>query len=235
MDKNALLIERYRSGDLEALTTLVDENKRLVWSIVNRMPIKTEEKEDMFQTGCVGLIKAVQRFDLKRGVMFSTYAVYMIMGEIKKFLRDDGMIKVSRSLKELAVKSKQLASEIINETGQEPTTKDIAIRLGRREEEIIECLEADQKPVSINKCVGDGKTDFEDIISDDSRFDENIINSLSLAEAAKKLNGKEKYILMMRFFKNKTQAQIAEKLGVSQVQVSRLEKKIIENLRKEIV
>lgn len=235
MDRNALLIEKYRSGDNEALENLVKENERLVWSIVSRMPVTTGEKEDIFQTGCVGLIKAAKRFDTEKGVMFSTYAVYMIMGEIKKFLRDDGMVKVSRGLKELAIKSKQAASVILAETGHEASTKEIAEKLGRKEEEIIECLDADQKPLSMNKKVGDGETEFEDIIADESGFDETIINNLSIAQAAKKLSGREKYILMMRYFKNKTQSQIAEMLGISQVQVSRIEKKIIKYLRKEIV
>ncbi len=235
VDRNALLIEKYRSGDNEALSALVKENERLVWSIVARMPIAPGEKEDMFQTGCEGLIKAANRFDLTKGVMFSTYAVYMIMGEIKKFLRDDGMIKVSRSLKELAVKVRHVAAEISAETGSEASAKEIAKRLGKKEEEIIECLEADQKPISINKRVGESESTLEDIIADDTEFDDGIINTLSLAKAAKKLSKKEKYILLMRYYKNKTQAQIAEKLGVSQVHISRLEKKIIENLRKEIV
>lgn len=235
MDRNALLIEKYRSGDGEALDALVKENERLVWSVVSRMPVSAGEKEDMFQTGCIGLIKAANRFDLTKGVMFSTYAVYMIMGEIKKFLRDDGMIKVSRSLKELAIKVKQAANEISTETGQEASVAQISKKLGRTQEEIIECLEADKKPVSINKKVGDSDTTFEDIVASDSDFDEGIINNLSVAQAAKKLSNKEKYILMMRYFKNKTQTQIAKKLGVSQVHVSRLEKKIIEILRKEIV
>ena len=235
MDRNALLIEKYRSGDNEALENLVKENERLVWSIVSRMPVAAGEKEDIFQTGCEGLIKAANRFDLGKGVMFSTYAVYMIMGEIKKFLRDDGMVKVSRGLKELAIKSKQAANVILSETGREATAKEIAEKLGKKEEEIIECLEADQKPLSMNRKVGDSEAEYEDIIGDESGFDEAIINNLSIAEAAKKLSDREKYILMMRYFKNKTQSQIAERLGVSQVQVSRLEKKIIETLRKEIV
>lgn len=235
MDRNALLVEKYRSGDNEALDALVKENERLVWSIVGKMPISLDEKEDIFQTGCIGLIKAANRFDLSKGVMFSTYAVYMIMGEIKKFLRDDGMIKVSRSLKELAIKVKQAANDISATTGQEASVAQIAEKLGKPQEEIIECLEADRKPVSINKKVGDSEITFEDMVAGDSNFDEGIINSLSIAQAAKKLSDKEKYILMMRYFKNRTQTQIAEKLGVSQVHVSRLEKKIIENLRKEIV
>ncbi len=235
MDRNALLIEKYRAGNNEALETLVKENERLVWSIVNRMPVTMGEKEDIFQTGCVGLIKAAKRFDFSKEVMFSTYAVYMIMGEIKKFLRDDGMVKVSRGLKELAVKAKQAANAILSETGHEASAAEIAEKLGRKEEEIIECLEADKKPVSMNRKMGEGETELEDIIAEESGFDESIINSLSIAQAARKLSGREKYILMMRYFKNKTQSEIAQNLGVSQVQVSRLEKKIIENLRKEIV
>ena len=235
MDRNALLIEKYRSGDSNALELLIKENERLVWSVVSRMPVGQAEKEDIFQTGCIGLIKAAKRFDLNKGVMFSTYAVYMIMGEIKRYLRDDGMIKVSRSLKEFAIKVKQTANEILSDCGREATAKEIAGKLGRKEEEVIECLEAVRTPVSINNKVGEGETAFEDLIAADSEFDDGIINNLSVAQAAKKLPEKEKYILMMRYFKNKTQAQIAENLGVSQVHVSRLEKKIIETLRKEII
>ena len=235
MDRNALLIERYRSGEKDALDSLVKENERLVWSVVNRMPIVSGEKEDMFQTGCIGLIKAANRFDPGKGVMFSTYAVYMIMGEIKKFIRDDGMIKVSRSLKELAINVRKTQTKILSETGEEATIAQIAERLGKKEEEIVECLEADKKPVSINKPMGESDTSFEEIIASDSDFDEKTVDFLSLAQATSKLSGKEKYILLMRYYRNKTQTQIAEKLGVSQVHVSRLEKKIIETLRKEIV
>ena len=235
MDRNALLIEKYRSGEKDALDSLVKENERLVWSVVNRMPIVSGEKEDMFQTGCIGLIKAANRFDPGKGVMFSTYAVYMIMGEIKKFIRDDGMIKVSRSLKELAINVRKTQTKILSETGEEATIAQIAERLGKKEEEIVECLEADKKPVSINKPMGESDTSFEEIIASDSDFDEKTVDFLSLAQATSKLSGKEKYILLMRYYRNKTQTQIAEKLGVSQVHVSRLEKKIIETLRKEIV
>jgi len=235
VDKNALLIERYRSGKTDALETLVKENEKLVWSVVSRMPVAPGEKEDMFQTGCIGLIKAAKRFETDKGVMFSTYAVYLIMGEIKRFLRDDGMIKVSRSLKELAIKAKKAANDISAETGIEATVSEIAKRLDKSEEEILECLDADKKPVSINKPVGDGDASIVDILAEGSDFVEKTTDFLSLAEATKKLSSREKYILLMRYYKNKTQAQVAEILGVSQVQVSRLEKKIIENLRKEIV
>lgn len=235
MDRNALLIEKYRAGDKDALDTLVKENERLVWSTVNRMSAAQCEKEDLFQTGCIGLIKAANRFDLNKGVMFSTYAVYMIMGEIKKFLRDDGMIKVSRGLKELAIKVKKEANLFVSDTGREATAKEIAQRLGRSEEEIIACMDADRKPLSINQKTGEGDTELEDIIGEGAFFDEGIVNSLSLEQATKKLSDREKYILHMRYYKNETQTQIAQKLGVSQVQISRLEKKIIETLRKEIV
>lgn len=233
MDRNILLIKRYNSGDKGALDELVKENEKLVWSIVKRMP--SGDKEDLFQTGCIGLIKAVKRFDLTKGVMFSTYAVYMIIGEIKKFLRDDGMVKVSRGLKELAVKAKQAANEIELETGAPATPKEIAIKLGKKEEEIIESLEASQSTVSTNVKIGDGETEFEETISADNTFEEMIANNLSLAKATEKLSSKEKYIILMRYYKNKTQTEIAQRLGVSQVHISRLEKKIIETLRKEIV
>lgn len=233
MDRNALLIKRFKSGDKNALDELVKENERLVWSIVNRMP--AGEKEDLFQIGCIGLINAAKRFDISKGVMFSTYAVYMIMGEIKKFLRDDGMIKVSRSIKELAVKVKKTEAEISADTGKEVNLIEIAKKLGKTEEEIAECLEAYKKPVSLNKPVGDGKTAFEDIISKNSGFDEGIVDLLSVAQEMKKLKDREKHIIFMRYFKNKTQSEVANELGVSQVHISRLEKKIIENLRKEII
>ena len=235
MDRNTLLIKQYQMGDKSALDVLVKENDRLVWSVVNKMPSSICEKEDLFQTGCIGLIKAAKRFDCEKGVMFSTYAVYMIMGEIKKFLRDDGMIKVSRGLKELAIKVKKTAAEFFQETGSEPSVAQISAKLGKSEEEIVECLEADRKPMSMNKSVGDTNIEFEEIISDKSDFDDGIVNSLSLAQAADKLSNRDKYILLMRYYKNKTQSQVAEELGVSQVHISRLEKKIIESLRKEIV
>ena len=234
MDRNIWLVNKYRNGDNNALETLVQENERLVWSVVNHMPQGMCDKEDMFQTGCIGLVKAAQRFDTGKGVMFSTYAVCMIMGEIKKFLRDDGIIKVSRGLKELGIKAKKAAAEISAETGHEASVAEIARKIDKTEEEIVECMEAGAAPVSINKTVGNGETELGEIIADGSVFDESIVNSVSLAQAAQKLKDREKYILLMRYFKNKTQLQIAKELGVSQVHISRLEKKIIESLRKEI-
>lgn len=233
MDRNALFIKRFKAGDKDALDELLKENQRLVWSIVNRMP--SADKEDLFQTGCIGLIKAAKRFDTSKGVMFSTYAVYMIMGEIKKFLRDDGMIKISRSVKELAIKVKKTEAEILADTGKEATIAEIAKKIEKSEEEIIECLEADKKPVSLNKTIGDADNSFEDIISSNSEFDEKIVDFLTVAQEMKKLNNREKYIIFMRYFKNKTQSEVAKELGVSQVHISRLEKKIIETLRKEII
>lgn len=235
MDNNALLVKRYQSGDESALETLIKENEKLVWSVIKHMAVLAGEKEDMFQIGCIGLIKAAKRFDAQKGVMFSTYAVYMIMGEIKKFLRDDGMIKVSRGLKELAAKVKRVSTEIINESGNEPTIAEISQRLGVGEEEVIECLEAVQSPVSINKSIGENDAEFEDFLISDKGFEDEIINKLCLAQETGKLGNREKYVLLMRYFKNKTQSQVAETLGVSQVQVSRIEKKIIEKLKKRIV
>lgn len=233
MDRNALLIKRYNLGDKSALDELVNENQRLVWSVVNRMHVA--DKEDLFQTGCIGLIKAAKRFDLSKGVMFSTYAVYMIMGEIKKFLRDDGIIKVSRNIKELSYKVKKAEQEISSNTGKDASISEIAKKLGKTEEEIIECLDADKKPLSLNKSVGDCDTSYEDIIANESCFDNGIVDLLTVAQEIKKLNDREKHIILMRYFKNKTQSEIANELGVSQVHISRIEKKAIENLRKEII
>ena len=235
MDRNICLLKEYHNGNEDALERLVKENEKLVWSVVNRMYHGFCEAEDMFQTGCIGLIKAAQRFDFEKGTVFSTYAVYMIMGEIKRFLRDDGMIKVSRGLKELGIKVKKISTEHFLETGKEPSITEIAKKINCSEAEVTECMEASSAPMSINKLVGNGEIELESFISDDIGFDEKIINSVTLAQAANTLKGREKYILLMRYFKNKTQAQVASELGVSQVQVSRLEKKILENLKKEIV
>ena len=192
MDRNVWLVSQYREGNENALETLVRENERLVWSIVNRMPTGICEKEDMFQTGCIGLVKAAQRFDIEKGVVFSTYAVYMIMGEIKKFLRDDGIIKVSRGLKELGLKVKKTATEIFTQSGREASVAEIAKKIGKSEEEVVECLEAGRIPISINKTVGDGEAELGDIIADNSEFDEKIVNYVSLSSATDKLKGRDK-------------------------------------------
>ncbi len=235
MDRNTLLVKALQGGDENALESLLSQNDRLVWSVVQHMTQTGFEKEDLFQVGCIGLIKAAKRFDISRNLAFSTYAVHMIIGEIKRYMRDDGIIKVSRSLKELSYKIKKASNEYIKNTGNEPTVTYLAEILNKSEAEIIEGMESSRLPFSINQPVGNEcGVALADKIAVEGSFDEKVLDAVSLEEAVKTLEKREKFILYMRYYNNKTQAEVAEKLGISQVHVSRLEKKILEKLRKEI-
>ena len=235
--ENHQLLIRAGEGDKSAQDLLVEQNTGLVHSVVKRFLGRGQEMEDLFQVGCIGLIKAVQKFDLGFDVRFSTYAVPMIMGEIKRFLRDDGIIKVSRSLKETAVRAMALREEITNRTGREPTLNELAQRLGISGAELSSALDAGIHPESLYAVPDDGNREQQSLLERLESTDtpeEDVVNKLTLETLLNDLEGRDRTIIYLRYFKQKTQTEIAERLGISQVQVSRIEKKLLERMREKI-
>lgn len=234
MDHTKELIELAHGGDKEAREKLVIENVGLIWSIVKRFVGRGYEQEDLFQIGSIGLIKAIDKFDMTYDVKFSTYAVPMIAGEIKRFLRDDGMIKVSRNLKEIAYKAYLLREQMEREYKREPTLTEIASELGVPNEELVQALDASAEIESLHKVIyqGDGSDiSLMDKLPQEGDPCEEVMNRLLLEQMLRGLDEKEKQIIHMRYFLDKTQTQIAEELGISQVQVSRMEKKILQKMK----
>lgn len=237
MDHTKELIESAHRGDIQARESIVVENMGLIWSIVRRFAGRGYEQEDLFQIGSIGLIKAVDKFDMSYDVKFSTYAVPMITGEIKRFLRDDGMIKVSRSLKENAVKAARAIDEYRKENLSEPTVEQIATRTGLEVEDVVMAFEASADVESIYKTIyqGDGsEVQLIDKIEEKKNFNDDVVNTMVIHEIIDQLPEKEKKIIEMRYFDDKTQTDIANELGISQVQVSRLEKRILAAMREKL-
>lgn len=237
MDRTMELIRKSHEGDKEARDQLVTENMGLVWSIVRRFTGRGHEMEDLFQIGSIGLIKAIDKFDLSFDVKFSTYAVPMITGEIKRFLRDDGMIKVSRSLKETAMKAKGAKENLSIRLGREPTLEEIAVEVGVSGEELAASLEANVGVESLYKTIyqGDGSSIYLiDKLDEAESEHEDVLNRLVLKKILEELDPQDREIIVLRYFKDQTQTQIAKKLGISQVQVSRLEKKILKAMREKM-
>lgn len=232
------LILMARDGDRQAQALLVENNIGLVWSIVRRFQNRGHETEDLFQIGCIGLIKAINKFDTSYDVRFSTYAVPMIIGEIKRFLRDDGIIKVSRSLKEVSNKVRIVKEVLSKELGREPTFSEMAQRLNICAEELVMAVEAAHSPESLFSPISEGESSsllLIDKLNDRCNDDESdLIDKIALREVMDTLKPREKQIIILRYFKEKTQVQIARMLGISQVQVSRIEKKILEDIRNRI-
>jgi RNA polymerase sporulation-specific sigma factor len=229
------LIALSQSGDTVARDTLINCNIRLVWSVVQRFMNRGYEPEDLFQIGCIGLLKSVDKFDLSYDVKFSTYAVPMIIGEIQRFLRDDGTLKVSRSLKELANKVRKTKDELSKGLGRLPTVKEIAEALNITPEDVVFAQEANKPPASIHETVFENDGDpitLMDQISDDSQ--EKWFDKLALNEAIESLSERERLIVYLRYFRDQTQSEVADRLGISQVQVSRLEKKILQMIKDQI-
>jgi RNA polymerase sporulation-specific sigma factor len=229
------LIALSQSGDADARDKLVQANIRLVWSVVQRFLSRGYEPEDLFQIGCIGLLKSVDKFDLSYDVKFSTYAVPMIIGEIQRFLRDDGTVKVSRSLKELANKVRKTKDELSKVLGRQPTIGEIADRLGITSEEVVFAQEANKPPASIHETVFENDGDpitLMDQIADESG--ERWFDRLALSEAIETLSERERLIVYLRYFRDQTQSEVASRLGISQVQVSRLEKKILQTIKDQI-
>ena len=235
MPDNAELLQRIHNGDKEAQDTMVQINMGLVHSVVKRFAGRGYEKDDLTQIGAIGLIKAIRKFDESYEVRFSTYAVPMIMGEIKRFIRDDGIIKISRSLKENALKGYRAKEKLQKKLNREPTIKEISAECGIDKDELLESFEAAAPPNSIYETVynnGDKEINLIDTISGGDP-QEDIINKVMIGGILNNLQPREKQILVVRYFKGKTQSEIAEKIGVSQVQVSRIEKRVVTKLREQ--
>ncbi len=238
MNRTLELIKQAQNGDKEAEETILEENKGLIWSIVKRFANRGYDCEDLFQIGAIGLIKCIKKFDLSFEVKFSTYAVPMIMGEIKRFLRDNGIIKVSRPLKELASKARYMQEHLTKLNGCEPSVYEIAEALGADESDLIIAMDADREVESLYSTVyqSDGNPIFlidKLEIKDDEN--EKIINNIVLKQFIDKLEPRDKEIIMLRYFSDKTQTEVAKKIGVSQVQISRIEKKILKKLREQLL
>ena len=229
------LLRRAAMGESGAEEELVRKNLGLVHSAVKKFAFSRCDSEDLFQIGCMGLLKAIKKFDFSYGVRFSTYAVPMIIGEIKRFLRDDGPIKVSRGVKELAIKARAVSETIQKQSGEAPTVGELAAMLGKSSEEIVMALESVTPPESLYG--GDDSTDILSAIDKTPAQCENeseIVDRIALREAIGSLKARERQIIIFRYFKNKTQSEVAKELGISQVQVSRLEKKILERMREHM-
>lgn len=232
------LIKLAGQGDKKARDLLVTENIGLVWSIVRRFSNRGHELDDLFQIGSIGLIKAIDKFDTSFDVKFSTYAVPMITGEIKRFLRDDGMIKVSRSLKETANKVRITREILNNRLGREPTLEEISREIDIDTEDIVMALESNAEVESLYKTIyqGDGNAIYLiDKLEQSKDESENMIDKFALKEIIESLEPKDQDIIRLRYFCDKTQTDIAKELGISQVQVSRLEKKILKTMREKLV
>ena len=256
MEETAVLIERSQAGDKEARERLIEENLGLVRHIVKRFVGRGYDMEDLFQIGCIGLIKAIDKFDLQYEVRFSTYAVPMIQGEIKRFLRDDGMVKVSRTLKESGWKVKQAAERLSQEYGREATLQELSEATGLSVEDIMMAIDANVEVESIYKSVyqSDGNEIFlvDQVVGESGLGSsgvgqtasggsgwgdtekEKVLNHMLLEQLLGRLDDKERELIHMRYFQDKTQVEVAKCMGISQVQVSRMEKRILLQLREEV-
>jgi RNA polymerase sporulation-specific sigma factor len=241
-EKSRELLIKAANGDNEAMSALVEKNTGLVWSVVKRFTNRGVEPEDLYQIGTIGLMKAIRNFDTSYNVCFSTYAVPMIAGEIKRYLRDDGIIKISRQTKELYVKAKGVSEIMSREKGREPTLKELAERLDVDVETLTMALEAGQTPESIYAVTNDNDSSplylIDKLADENTQGQDNDMNELlermALVNAIKELDKTEQQIIILRYFKEMTQVKIAELLGLSQVQVSRLEKKILKKIRNNL-
>lgn len=237
MDNILALIGRAHQGDKRARDILTEENMGLVHSIAARFKNRGVEMEDLVQIGCIGLLKAIDKFDLSYDVKFSTYAVPMITGEIKRFLRDDGMVKVSRSLKEMAAKAYALREQLLLEKGREPQIEELAKELGVSREELVLAMDSQGQVESLQKTIyqSDGnEISLGERLPQEENQQEKVVNRMFLEQALNMLDKKERELIYLRFFQDRTQSSIAGELGMSQVQVSRMEKKILKRLREKL-
>lgn len=228
------LFTRIKTGDMEARERYIKGNLRLVLSVIKRFSNSSENVDDLFQIGCVGLIKAIDNFDTTLNVKFSTYAVPMIIGEIRRYLRDNNSIRVSRSLRDTAYKAIYARENYVKQHQKEPTITEIAEEIGMEKEDIVYALDAIQSPVSLYEPVyteGGDTLYVMDQISDKKNKEDNWIEDLSLKEALKRLDDREKNIIEMRFYEGRTQMEVAQEIGISQAQVSRLEKHALKAMR----
>ncbi|MCI8276826.1 MAG: RNA polymerase sporulation sigma factor SigG [Clostridia bacterium] len=229
------LFKQMKEGDKDAREKLINGNLRLVLSVIQRFGGRGENADDLFQIGCVGLIKAIDNFDTTLDIQLSTYAVPMIIGEIRRYLRDNNMVRVSRSIRDLAYKVLQVKEKMTKETGREPTIDQIAKELEVEREDVVLSLDAVQDPVSLQEPVYNDGSDsiyIMDQVKDKKNTDELWAENLTISEAMKKLNDKERMIINKRFFQGRTQMEVADEIGISQAQVSRLEKTAIDHIRR---
>ena len=233
-EKNELLI-KIKNGDTEAREKFINGNLRLVLSVIQRFYNRGENIDDLFQIGCIGLIKAIDNFDISQDVQFSTYGVPMIIGEIRRYLRDNNSVRVSRSIRDMAYRVLQIKERISREQNREANVEEIAKELGVEKEEISFCLDAIQDPISLQEPIYKDGTEnlyVMDQRRDNKNIDEKWVEDLTIAQAMTKLNKREKEIISKRFFDGRTQMEVAEEIGISQAQVSRLEKGAIARIRK---
>lgn len=231
------LFKQMHKGDISARESLVNGNLRLVLSVIQRFNNRGEFVDDLFQVGCIGLMKSIDNFDLSQNVKFSTYAVPMIIGEIRRYLRDNNPIRVSRSLRDIAYKALQVRERFMSKTSKEPTAEEIAKELDIPHEDIVFALDAIQDPVSLFEPIYNDGGDpiyVMDQLSDEKNKDIQWVEELALKEGMRRLNDREKLILRKRFFQGKTQMEVADEIGISQAQVSRLEKAAIKQMNKNI-
>ena len=235
-EKKALL-ERVKKGDTEARNELIYGNLRLVLSIIQRFTGRKENLDDLFQVGCIGLVKAVDNFNTDLDVKFSTYAVPMIIGEIRRYLRDNNAIRISRSVRDLAYRALSAREELVHANEREPTVDEIAAKIGEKKEAVLRAMEAIVEPISLYEPVYSENGDslyVMDQLSDSNSSDEIWLENIVLREAMKKLTERERKIINMRYYQNKTQMEIASEIGISQAQVSRLEKAALEKMREQM-
>jgi len=231
------LLFRIQNGEYECREQFIRGNLRLVLSVIKRFNNRGENVDDLFQVGCIGLMKSIDNFDLSLNVRFSTYAVPMIIGEIRRYLRDNNSIRVSRSLRDIAYKALQVRDRLVNENNKEPTVSQIAKELELKREDVVFALDAIQDPVSLFQPIyhdGGDEIYVMDQIKDTKNLDDSWLENISIKEGMKKLKDREKLILNLRFFDGKTQMEVADEIGISQAQVSRLEKTALKHMRKYV-
>ena len=236
-DEKMKLFERIKQGDRTAREEFIQGNLRLVLSVIKRFNNRGEYVDDLFQIGCIGLIKSIDNFDTSQNVKFSTYAVPMIIGEIRRYLRDNNSIRVSRSLRDTAYKALQVRERLTAQDGKEPNIEQIAKELDMPKEDVVFALDSIQDPVSLYEPVyhdGGDAIFVMDQVSDEKNLDENWIEEIALREAMRNLNDREKHILNLRFYEGRTQMEVAQEIGISQAQVSRLEKSALNHMKKFI-
>ena len=237
-DEKEELFRRIQKGDEKAREEYIKGNLRLVLSVIKRFDSSSESADDLFQIGCVGLMKAVDNFDPERLVRFSTYAVPMIVGEIRRYLRDNSSIRVSRSLRDTAYKAIYAKEGYVRRYMKEPTVQEIADEIGIAKEDVVFALDAVQTPMSLHEPVYNDGGDalyVMDQVSDKKNREENWVEELSLEAAMERLNERERYIISLRFFEGKTQTEVAGQIGISQAQVSRLEKNALKTMRQDLL
>ncbi len=236
-EQKKVLFDRMHKGDISARDEFIKGNLRLVLSVIQRFNNRGEYVDDLFQVGCIGLIKAIDNFDVSHNVKFSTYAVPMIIGEIRRYLRDNNSIRVSRSLRDIAYKALQAKERLTTKNSKEPTIAQLAEELQLPKEDVVFALDAIQDPISLFESVyhdGGDAIFVMDQVKDEKNIDENWLETITLKEAMRKLNDREKLILNLRFFDGRTQMEVADEIGISQAQVSRLEKTALMHMKKYI-